>query len=237
MRFSVRRKRTFPLLALVLILLFCLFTYSFWMMENHLKPTLLAIAETKATFIATQAINNVINDKVSNSLDPQTLVTVKVDSRGRVVLLQPNTMEFNRLAADTTIKVQDALMDIGEEKISIPVGQVLGSQILASMGPKITVTVIPVGTVQVKVIDKFEQAGINQTRHMVYLMATTQVRIVVPLVSKSVNVATQVPIAEYVVVGEVPSTYVQFPFPLPNELGGNGNNDNNSNNDESSENK
>ncbi len=73
------------------------------------------------------------------------------------------------------------------------------------------------GTVQVQVVDKFEQAGINQTRHMVYLVATTQIRIVVPLVSKSVSVNTQVPVAEYVVVGEVPSTYVQFPYPLPNE--------------------
>jgi sporulation protein YunB len=195
--------------------------YFFWTMEIHLKPTLLAIAETKATMIATESINNVINDQVSRSIDPQTLVNVKVDSRGRVVLIQPNTMEFNKLAADTTIKVQNSLKEIAAEQISIPIGQVLGSQFLASMGPKITVTIIPVGTVQVKVVDKFEQAGINQTRHMVYLIATTQIRIVVPLVSKSVSVNTQVPIAEYVVVGEVPSTYVQFPFPLPNELSGN----------------
>lgn len=176
----------------------------------------------KATLIATESINNVINDYVSRSIDPQTLVTVKVDSRGRVVLIQPNTMEFNKLAADMTIRVQEVLKQIVDEQISIPVGQVLGSQILASMGPKITVTIIPVGTVQVKVVDKFEQAGINQTRHMVYLVTTTQIRIVVPLVSKSVMVNTQVPIAEYVVVGEVPSTYVQFPFPLANELSGNG---------------
>ena len=133
-------------------------------------------------------------------------------------------MEFNKIAADTTIKVQNILRDIGEEKINIPIGQVLGSQLLASVGPNITITVIPVGTVQVKVIDKFEQAGINQTRHMVYLIATTQIRIVVPLVSKSVSVNTQVPIAEYVVVGEVPSTYIQFPFPLPNGINGGDNN-------------
>jgi len=220
MRFSVRRKSRVSSIAVILFLLLILTSYMLWIMEIHLKPTLLAIAEARATLIATQAINTVINDKVSQSIDPQVLVTVKVDSRGRVVLIQPNTMEFNKLAADTTIKVQEALKEIADEKISIPIGQVLGSQFLASMGPKITVTIIPIGTVQVKVIDKFEQAGINQTRHMVYLVATTQVKIVVPLVSKSVSVNTQVPIAEYVVVGEVPSTYVQFPFPLPNELSG-----------------
>ncbi len=218
MRFSVRRRRTLQLFPLVSILLISLLVFFFWQVESHLKPTLMAIAETRATLIATQAINNVINNQVSLTVDPKTLLNVTLDERGRVVLIQPNTMEFNRLGADTTIKVQEALQEITEEKIDIPIGQVLGSQLLASMGPKITVTIIPMGTVQVKVIDKFEQAGINQTRHMVYLVATTQIRIVVPLVSQSVSVNTQVPIAEYVVVGEVPNTYVQFPFPLENDM-------------------
>lgn len=219
MRFSVRKRPRYSLT----VLLSCfamLAVYGFWIVEAHLKPTLMAFAEAKAVQMATQTINNVINEKVSQNIDPQTLVTIKLDSRGRVVFIQPNTLEFNRLAADTTIKVQDALKLLVEERIYIPVGQVLGSQLLASWGPKIVVTIIPIGTVQVKVVDKFEQAGINQTRHMIYLFATTNVRIVVPLVSSTVSVNTQVPIAEYVVVGEVPSTYVQFPFPLPPETNG-----------------
>lgn len=217
MRFSVRKRPALPKKLILFVSLAAFAVYSFWIVENHLKPTLLAFAEAKAVQMATQTINNVINEKVSQDIDPQKLVNVKLDSRGRVVFIQPNTLEFNRLAADTTIKVQDALNLLVEQQIYIPVGQVFGSQLLASWGPKIVVTIIPIGTVQVKVVDKFEQAGINQTRHMVYLFATTNVRIVVPLVSSTVNVNTQVPIAEYVVVGEVPSTYVQFPFPLQPE--------------------
>lgn len=220
MRFSVRKQRRLPGPAIMMALLISLALTVFWTVEIHLKPTLMAIAEAKAIQVATQTINNVINEKVSQNIDPQTLVNIKLDNRGRVVFIQPNTLEFNRLAADTTIKVQEALKLITEEKVYIPIGQVFGSQLLASMGPPIVVTIIPIGTVQVKVVDKFEQAGINQTRHMIYLFATTHVRIVVPLVSTTVSVNTQVPIAEYVVVGEVPSTYVQFPFPLPNESNG-----------------
>lgn len=223
MRFSVRRKRLIPKLWLLALLAVFLSVYAFWIVESNLKPTLLTIAEARATLIATQTINNVINEKISTVIDPQSLITVRVDDHGKVVLIQPNAMEFNKLAADTTIKVQDGLRAIADEKIYIPIGQVVGSQLIASWGPNIVVTIIPVGTVQVTVVDKFEQAGINQTRHMVYLMATTTVRIVIPLVSKSVSVNTQVPITEYVVVGEVPNTYVQFPFPFPNELGHIGN--------------
>lgn len=224
MRYAVRRRLSLPKLSnaskrwLTLFLSIGLIIYVFFLIESHLKPTLLAIAEARATAIATTTINNVINEQISQGTEYQNLVSVKVDDRGRVVLMQPNTVEFNRLASHITIKVQDRLRQISEEKIRIPFGQVLGSKILASYGPDITVTVIPIGTVQVKVIDTFEQAGINQTKHEIYIVANTQVRIVVPLVSKSVEVITRVPISEYVVIGEVPNTYVQFPFPLSNLL-------------------
>lgn len=219
MRFTVSRKRFRAGRWLMLVILLSVAGAAFWIVESHLKPTLLAIAEAKATLIATETINNVINEKVSKEINTDKMINVRVDERGRVVLIQPNAMEFNRLAADTTIKVQDGLKAISAEKIYIPIGQVLGSQLMASWGPNIVVTIIPIGTVQVTVVDKFDQAGINQTRHLVYLTATTTVRIVVPLVSKSVNVTTQVPIAEYVVVGDVPNTYVQIPA---NILTGNG---------------
>lgn len=212
MRFAVRKRyRILPLPILFMIILI-LFLFIFWQVEHNLKPTLMAIAEAKATVIATQSINNVINSQVSAMIDPKILVNITLDEKGKVVLIQPNTMEFNRLAADTTIKVQNVLKEIPNEKIHIPMGQIFGSQLLANLGPSFVVTVVPMGTVDVKVIDKFEQAGINQTRHMIYLMITTQIRIVIPLVSKSVSVDTQVPVAEYIVVGEVPNTFVQFPL-------------------------
>ena len=219
MRFAVSRKRFRAGRWLMVVILLSVVGAAFWIVESHLKPTLLAIAEAKATLIATETINNVINEKVSKEINTDKMINVRVDERGRVVLIQPNAMEFNRLAADTTIKVQDGLKAISAEKIYIPIGQVVGSQLMASWGPNIVVTIIPIGTVQVTVVDKFDQAGINQTRHLVYLTATTTVRIVVPLVSKSVHVTTQVPVAEYVVVGDVPNTYVQIPA---NILTGNG---------------
>lgn len=214
MRFYTKRRRQFTSKALCTFIVLFLFIYCFWQVETNIKPTLLTLAETKATVLATQTINRIITDKVTNSTTPGQLVNVHQDNRGRVVLIQPNAMAFNRLAAETTLEVQEELKKITEQRIEIPMGQIFGSQIFASYGPKIVVTIVPVGTVEIKVLDKFEQAGINQTRHLVYLAATTKMRIVVPLVSKAVNVNTQVPIAEFIVVGDVPSTYLQLPFQM-----------------------
>ena len=211
MRFIVqeRKKKTKKFIWICIGSILILF-YLFWVMETHLKPSILAIAEARAIGIATQSINKVIEDKVKNKVESKDLLDVKLDNQGKIVFIQPNTMEFNRLSAEITIDVQKTLQDLSRENIEIPLGQITGSQILASIGPNINVAVIPVGVVKIKTINNFEQAGINQTKHMISLAAETEVKIVVPMISKSSVVNTQVPIAEYVIVGDVPNTYVQF---------------------------
>ncbi len=76
------------------------------------------------------------------------------------------------------------------------------------MGPDIRVRMTPVGSVSVDFTDEFHAAGINQTRHKIYLLLKTQVKIVVPLGSEVINVSTRVPISESIIVGDVPQTYV-----------------------------
>jgi sporulation protein YunB len=186
--------------------------FIFWQVETNLKPALMAIAETKAKAVATETINNIITNQISSMIDPKALVNINLDDRGRVVFIQPNTLELNRLSSNSAVSIQKALKEMGSQKIFIPLGQVSGSQIFAAAGPRIPITIIPMGTVEVKVVDTFEQAGINQTRHMIYLAVLTKVRIVIPLVSKSSEISSQIPAAEYIIVGEVPNTYVQLPF-------------------------
>ena len=211
MRFIVqeRKKKTKKFIWICIGSILILF-YLFWVMETHLKPSILAIAEARAIGIATQSINKVIEDKVKNKVESKDLLDVKLDNQGKIVFIQPNTMEFNRLSAEITIDVQKTLQDLSRENIEIPLGQITGSQILASIGPNINVAVIPVGVVKIKTINNFEQAGINQTKHMISLAAETEVKIVVPMISKSSVVNTQVPIAEYVIVGDVPNTYLHL---------------------------
>ena len=79
---------------------------------------------------------------------------------------------------------------------------------MSGWGPNIKVKIIPVGSVSINFSDEFKQAGINQTRHKIYMEMQTQVRIVVPLGSDIINVATKVPITETIIIGDVPDTYV-----------------------------
>lgn len=186
--------------------------FAVWYLDRALRLTIYEMAEVRAVQMATEAINNAVRAEVAEgNTRYQDLVEIHKDSSGKVSLVQANTVNLNKVAADTTLAAQAALIRLQEGSISIPLGQVTGIHLLANYGPRIRVSILPIGTVKVVVSDRFEQAGINQTRHSIYLCYDTDVRIIVPLKSGRAGVVTQVPVAESIIVGEVPSTYVSLP--------------------------
>lgn len=209
-RRRLRNKAIPKYISMTLIISFSLLAMLLWF-EHTLKPSFFAVAETRVQSIATTAINNAIRNMVVSNNSYRDLINVKYDKNGRVVLVQPNTLEVNHLASATTLAIQKSIKDLTKEKVKVPIGQLSGSEILAGFGPKINVRIYPIGTAQVDIVDTFEQAGINQTRYRIYLETKTKIRIIIPLEVKAVEVCVKAPIAETVIVGEVPGTFMQAP--------------------------
>lgn len=202
-----KRRRPYKTFLLLLFLL----GLFFFGVDRLLRTTILNIAETKVVGIAIEAVNRSIQQKVwDNELQYQDFIQVQKDDHGRIVFMQANTVKVSRMAADIILVVNDTLQQMRGQTFAIPLGQITGLQLLSASGPNIKVTIIPVGAVQVNVEDKFEPAGINQTRHKIWLNFNTQVKVVIPSMSAEARVTTQVPLAESIIVGEVPSTFVNI---------------------------
>ena len=205
-----KRRRSFPTFLGWLLLFFILIS-SFAGMERLLRSTILKIAEARVTQVATEAINRSVQQKVwDNNLQYQDFIQVHKDDQGQIVFMQANTVGVTRMAADIILAVNDTLQQLKGQTLAIPLGQMTGLQLLSALGPRIKVTIIPVGSVDVNVEDKFEPAGINQTRHKIWLSFNTRVRVVIPSMSAEARIATRVPLAESIIVGEVPSTFVNI---------------------------
>ena len=99
--------------------------------------------------------------------------------------------------------MQSALKRINSLKSEF-LGQVLGNSRSARLYGKFEAN----RHLRTKVVDRFEQAGINQTRHKIYLVVEAEMRIVIPLVSSAVKVESQVPLTEATIMGEVPHLYL-----------------------------
>ena len=195
-------------LALCLVLF--LFMEGFFILERNLRPAVLSLAELKANMLAQDAVSLAIMEKVVQDVLYQDLLSVKQDDQGKIVMVQINTMEINRLMVETTMATQEALKIMGEEPVKIPLGEVLDNYLLAAYGPKINVKLTPAGRVNTRLLDSFEEAGINQVRHKIYLDVLTEVRVVIPFTSTKVEVHTTVPLADALYPGEVPDMVIDF---------------------------
>ena len=204
-----KRRRPFKKAIIIIVAVF--FLVSLWVLDMQVRKTLYEMAEVRAVQTATEAINNSVRVEVAGEgMLYEDLIIVHKDSAGKIVLMQADTAKINKIASDTTIAVQSAILRLGEESLYIPLGQITGLYLLANRGPRIRVEIVPIGTVRVNVDDRFEQSGINQTRHSIYLVFDTDIRVVVPLKSGRASVVTQVPVAESIIVGDVPSTFVSL---------------------------
>lgn len=197
---------------IIMLILFLGLSAMGLMINKTINQTVMEIAQIRVTQMATEAISNAVNARIAEeNASYNDLVQIHKDSSGKIVLIQPNAVMLNKIATDTTLAAQASLIRLQEERIQIPLGQVTGIYFFANHGPRIDVSVVPQGTVEVEIVDKFEQAGINQTRHYVGLYFKTQVRLVIPLRSGLTEIATQVPITDSIIVGDVPGTYVSIP--------------------------
>jgi sporulation protein YunB len=168
--------------------------YSYYILERNIKPTIIAMSEINARLIATQAINEAVNSKISNNSFNH-LVDFKTDNNGRIALIQANTVQMNKLAADTSLEILKEIREIGTTNLRIPISSIFGSQIFANTGPKISVNIQPAGTVDVDFHTSFGEAGINQTRLKIYLIVKTDVQIIIPLARNKIDVTTHIPVS------------------------------------------
>ncbi len=201
------RRSASPLLIVVII---AALLVSFLVLDLKLKASTIAIARAQAQVIGVRLINNIVNEKIASQVSYNDLVMVHKDNNGRIVLIQPNTIMLNKIMATTVLEISNSMGQMQGSAINIPLGQLSGSNLLAGYGPKIQVKIIPAGQVHVEVHDKFEQAGINQTRHLIYFNIKAAIQVAVPLMKENVEVNTTIPLAETIVVGDVPQTYVNM---------------------------
>lgn len=191
------------------ILIITILMVVFLLIDLQLKSSILELAQAKAQIKVTEVINRAVTEKIVQETEYKDIVYVHKDNEGRIVMIQANTIILNQIMAKTTTTILDGFKD-GEDFIRVPLGQITGLSLLSNTGPKIKVKIIPARKLNVSVKDQFEQAGINQTRHRIYLQVNSPIRMAVPLIGKEINVVTTILMAETIIVGEVPDTYVNF---------------------------
>ena len=192
------------LAALCLMTLLIVFAF-------HLKPLLGGLAVTRVSNSVNRLVTEAVNDAVnSGEIQYDELITFQKDASGRITAFQSNMAAFNRLQADITGDVLQRLAEVSDTELSIPLGTLTGSALLAGRGPRFRVRMQSVGSCSAHFENAFEHAGINQTTHSILLYVDVSVSILLPGFNTSAKVSNAFSVAETVIVGDVPDTYTYF---------------------------
>ncbi|HVI41550.1 MAG TPA: sporulation protein YunB, partial [Anaerovoracaceae bacterium] len=179
--------------------------------EKIIKPNVAAIAEVKVKAMITQIVNDAVHNQFKTNDGVTKLLTIKTDQEGNITYVESNTTAMNSLATELTQAVQNQYKWKEAVILDVPVGSIVGSQILSQIGPKIGLKVLPIGMSRVNFKTEFESMGINQTKYKVYLEMDSQARILAPFSINNIDVQNTILVAEAVIVGEVPSSYINVP--------------------------
>ena len=203
-QFSHKHKKKLYGLA-VAILVFIIF---FWFLKVSINPVIIDTIEIKSKAIATRAMNSAIADIVADTILYESLINVVTNDVGEITVIQANALEINNLSRDLAQTTENKLDEYGDRGVDIPIGSFTGIPILVGQGPSLNLKVTPIGAVFCVFSSKFENAGINQTNHKIYLTITANLGIVMPLLSVKYTQQQQVLISESIIVGKVPEVYL-----------------------------
>ena len=175
-----------------------------------------------ATSRVTNTVNQIVLDSVNLAVDSgefgyDRMISFEKDNEGRITAVKSNMPEFNRLQSYILREVLDRIDHVSSRDLSIPLGSLTGSALLAGRGPRVTVRMQSVGASTARLENAFVSAGINQTKHQVRLNIDVSVSILLPGFSTATKVSNSVVVAETIIVGSVPETYTSFISPQPME--------------------
>lgn len=181
------------------------------MVNRRLGPVLEAKASSQATNLMTQAIDIAVDNCLQeNSMSYGDFVAITTDGAGRVTALTSNTAANSRFKRQVVEAVTRQLTTLDSNALSVPLGTLTGQPLLSGKGPSVRVRVDSVGEVTAGYTNSFTAAGVNQTLHQVSLDITATVRLFLPGKILPVSVSSSVCVAETVIVGETPDTYLNL---------------------------
>ncbi len=206
-RKSRQSKKRFSLLLVVLISSVIIIYSGIYFLEI-VRPVIINNAKFKAHRIAQQAINSaIIKLFTENGVSYSDVIEIKRAEDGTVIAAESNLEGINILKSKIIMETQNYISELDTAEIQIPLGAFLGTDILAGVGPMVSLEFMPDGISEVDFISKFEDAGINQTKLSIDLNVSTTVSLLVPGADTNIYVKTTVPVVRTIIVGDVPNSY------------------------------
>ena len=191
------------LLALALIV-------GFFLVRNKYYAVITNLAQTQVTISTSDLFNDAVAKQISDGhIAYDRIVYFEKDLNGRITALKTNIGEVNTLKTETLNIINEEILESDSSDMGIPIGSLILPEFLSGRGPKIPVQVLSVRNSDATFESNFTHAGINQTMHQLNMSVLVDVAVLVLGRTVNFTVSSQVVVAETIIVGDVPDTFLQ----------------------------
>lgn len=198
-----------PLLTLAVALIVAASVIA--LLEHKLRPVVAELAAAQAQNTMTGVIENAVTaDLAERQVGYSDFVSIQRDGGGAITALTTNMAQMNLLRAELTAAILEALDGVDVSDIQVPLGSLFDLEPMWAKGPSLKARAMTVGTVRTEFDSQFTSAGVNQTLHRIWLEISVPMTLLLPGGEVEVAVDTQLCVAETVIVGQVPDTYLQM---------------------------
>lgn len=181
----------------------------FLFFRSRYNDAVTELAHTQVKNSTSDLINDAIDRQIqSGNIEYDRIVYFEKDLDGRITALKTNMSEVNRLKTEILNLINDEILAMDTSHMGIPLGSIFLPEILSGMGPSIPLQVLSIRNSDASFRSYFTQAGINQTLQQLTMEVSVDVTVLVLGETASFTVSSQVVVAETIIVGQVPDTFL-----------------------------
>lgn len=188
-----------------IILLLVLASISLFLRDLSTK-----IAVSDAVDIVTKTVNDSINKVIGQGIYGfDYFVSLVKDDSGDITAITSDMAHINTLSTEILNSVISSTEN-GTIEVNIPMGNLSGLNLLMGRGPNVPIDIIMLTSSRVDFRNDIVSSGINQAKYQLILEVTIDIDVLVPWGTESATTVTEVIVADTVIVGKVPETYLNM---------------------------
>ena len=208
MKRHYHRRHRFLFLKMILIVGTIFFYLVYIFFERQISDGINHIVMLKAEELCTNAVNTAVMDTLCED-NYQYGDFAELCNNGKTITnISINSVNSNKFKAKVSLKAQQNIKEMSGMSINYNIGDFLYSQLFGARGFDVTVKLSFSASVTTDIESTFTECGINQTKHDLNVKVCAKVYITSDKDFETYQtVITTVPIAENIIIGEIPSFY------------------------------
>lgn len=226
-----KKKKLVTILLYIFLLAFILASFVIYYFNKLLGPSLIKSASITVEKITSVIVSNCVKKYLIDGGSVINLVEIIRGDDGKVEFVRYDTSNVNKISMDISDLVLEDInyLALGEfEKIDfvlpnitekyykeisdgivfgISIGNIFNNNFLANIGPRIPLKMNLNGNVDVEIKNKITEYGMNNALMEIYIEVRVRPVIVMPFLSKEIDIVNRIPLVTEIIQGEIPEGY------------------------------